>query len=177
MKKLFFGILCLPMILSYSQTSEALDFYGPVFEIEDADIDIDLNQDIKVDFDVADISKSTTEANRKFVTVARYLQLHRDPKLENNEVKAVLVVHGSAIFDLFTHEEYAAYHQEEGLKNPNYDLLTVLEEEGVDIVLCGQSAKSRKITREMMHPKVKLALSAMSMHIQLHKENYTLIKL
>lgn len=177
MKKILFTLLCLSVMFSYSQTSKDLKFYGPVFEIEDADIDVDLNQDFKIDFDVASISTSKTEANRKFVTVARHLQLHRAPELEKNVVKAVLVVHGSAIFDLFTHQEFAAYHQKEGLKNPNYDLLSVLDEEGVDIVLCGQSAKSRNITRDMMHPKVKLALSAMSMHVKLQKENYTLIKL
>ncbi len=177
MKKLIYLFLCLSFVSNYAQSSKDLEFYGPVFQIEDADIQIDLNQNFKIDFDVADASSSITDANRKFVTVARHLQLHRASELKNNEVKAVLVVHGSAIFDLLTHREYATYHNEEGLKNPNYDLLTVLDKEGVDIVLCGQSAKSRNIIREMMHPKVKLALSAMSMHVQLQKENYTLIKL
>jgi intracellular sulfur oxidation DsrE/DsrF family protein len=154
-----------------------LEYYGPVFEMEHADFEVDLNQEFKVDFDVASISASKTEANRKFVTVARYLQLHRAPDLENNHVKAVLVVHGSAIFDLFIHKEYATYHNEQGLKNPNYDLISVLDKEGVDVVLCGQSAKSRGITRRMLHPKVKLALSAMSVHLHLNKKDYTLIKL
>lgn len=177
MKIIFSYLFIFAFVWSYSQTTTDLQYYGPVFQIEDADFKVDLNQDFKVDFDVASMSPSKNEANRKFVTVARYLQLHRAPELENNRVKAVLVVHGSAIFDLLIHEKYAAYHNEEGLKNPNFDLLTVLDEEGVDIVLCGQSAKSRNITRSMIHPKVKLALSAMSVHLQLNKKNYTLIKL
>jgi len=85
------------------------------------------------------------------------------------------VVHGSAIFDLLTHEEYSKHHKQENLQNPNYDLLSSLTENNVEIILCGQTSKHRSISKNGLHPDVKIALSAMSALIQLQNEGYALI--
>ncbi|MFD0933153.1 DsrE family protein [Psychroflexus salinarum] len=162
-------------VLSFSQTSKSLESFGPVYAIENADFKTNLNQEFKAVFDVASISESKESPNQKFVTLARYLRLHQDPNLENNSVKAALVVHGSAIFDLLTHEEYAKYHKQETLKNPNYNLLSVLSEHNIDIILCGQTSKHRSIDKSKLHPDVKIALSAMSALIQLQNKDYRLI--
>jgi intracellular sulfur oxidation DsrE/DsrF family protein len=110
-----------------------------------------------------------------FQTLARYLRMHTQPELENNSVKAVMVLHGSAIYDLLTHEDYAKFHKVEGLKNPNLELLGVLSEHGVEMVLCGQTSKHRGISKEMMHPEIKIALSAMTALIELQNNDYRLI--
>lgn len=176
MKTILLSFLILTSLTAaFSQTSTELEFYGPVYEIENVDFKTDLNQEFKAVFDVAGISETKEKPNRKFVTLARYLRLHQAPELDDNSVKAALIVHGSAIFDLFTHEAYADYHKQENLKNPNYDLLSVLSEHNVDIILCGQTYKHRSIDKNKLHPDVKIALSAMSAHIQLNKQGYTLI--
>jgi intracellular sulfur oxidation DsrE/DsrF family protein len=91
-------------------------------------------------------------------------------------VKAALVIHGSAVFDLLSHDEYANYHKQADLKNPNYDLLSVLAENDVDIILCGQTSVHRSIDKSKLHPDVKIALSAMTALIHLQNEGYQLIK-
>jgi len=162
-------------ISGFSQEKTELANYGPVYAIENADFKTDLNQEFKAVFDVSKSAKKQGELNINFVTVARFLRLHKASALENNSVKAALVVHGSAIFDLLNHKGYADYHGQENLKNPNYALLSVLSDHDVDIILCGQTSSHRSVDKSKLHPKVKVALSAMSAHIDLNKQGYTLI--
>jgi intracellular sulfur oxidation DsrE/DsrF family protein len=170
----YFIIFVIP-ILGFTQTSKTLEDFGPVYEIEEPDFKVDLNQELKAVFDIAKISYSKDQPNRMFQTLARYIRIHSAPELQNNSVKAVMVLHGSAIYDLLTNEEYAKYHNQEGLKNPNLELLSLLSENNVEMVLCGQTSKHRKISKTMMHPDVKIALSAMTALIELQNKGYKLI--
>ena len=115
---------------------------------------------------------NSKKLNKKIETVARFLRMHQASELLKNNVKAALVIHGSAIYDLLSHQDYADYHNQPDLKNPNYDLLTVLAEHNVDIIVCGQTSNFRSINKNMMHPDVKIALSAMSALVQLQKEGF-----
>ena len=169
-------VLCLiATAYGYSQNTTNLNYYGPVYEILNPDFEMDLNQEIKAVFDVSTKAKKEGQLNKNFVTVARFLRLNQKSNLKSNSVKAALIVHGSAIFDLLSHSAYAEYHQKADLTNPNYDLLTVLSDHNVDIILCGQTSSHRSVDQQELHPKVKIALSAMSAHITLDKEGYTLI--
>lgn len=170
----YFIILVVPF-LGFAQTSKTLEDFGPVYEIEEADFKVNLNQEFKAVFDIAKISDSKDQPNRMFQTLARYIRLHSAPELKNNSVKAVMVLHGSAIYDLLIHEEYAKYHNQEGLKNPNLELLSLLTENNIEMVLCGQTSKHRSISKPMMHPDVKIALSAMTALIELQNKGYKLI--
>jgi intracellular sulfur oxidation DsrE/DsrF family protein len=175
MKPILLICTLLLSVLGVSQTHLSLESYGPVYDIENPDFKVDLNQEFKAVFDVANISDSKENRNRKFETVARYLRLHKAKELENNSVKAALVVHGSAIFDLLTHEEYSKHHKQENLQNPNYDLLSTFTEHNIEIILCGQTSKHRAISKKALHPDVKISLSAMSALIQLQNKGYALI--
>ncbi|MBZ9628489.1 DsrE family protein [Psychroflexus sp. CAK1W] len=176
MKLLLTPFLLLMCFLGFSQTPKSLESYGPVYDIENADYKTNLNQEFKAVFDVASISDYEDQPNRKFVTIARFLRLHQAAELENNSVKATLVVHGSAIFDLLNHKEYAIYHEEKNSQNPNYELLSILSEHNVDIILCGQTAAHRSIDRSKLHPDVKIELSAMTALSRLQNEGYALIQ-
>ena len=175
MKKIVLSLVLLVCIQTFAQNSTDLEFYGPVYEIEDADFKIDLNQEFKAVFDIASISADRQSRNKKIETVARFIRMHKSPQLKNNAVNAAIVIHGSAVYDLLSHEEYAKFHNQDRLKNPNYDLLTALSKHDVDIILCGQTSKSRSVDKDMIHPEVKIALSAMSALIQLQKNGFTTI--
>ncbi|WP_317164168.1 DsrE family protein [Psychroflexus aurantiacus] len=118
---------------------------------------------------------SKEKPNQNFITIARYLRLPQATELENNSVKAALVVHGSAIFDLLDHQAYALHHNEKNLRNPNYELLSILSEHKVDLILCGPTSRHRSIDRSKLHPDVKIALSAMTTLIHFQKEGYTIL--
>lgn len=176
MKLLLTPFLLVICFLGFSQTPKSLESYGPVYDIENADIKTDLNKEFKAVFDVSSISDYKNQPNRKFVTIARYLRLHQAPELENNSVKAALVVHGSAIFDLLNHDAYALHHKEKNLQNPNYELLSILSDHNVDIILCGQTAAHRSIDKSKLHSDVKIELSAMTSLSRLQNKGYALIQ-
>jgi intracellular sulfur oxidation DsrE/DsrF family protein len=46
---------------------------------------------------------------------------------------------------------------------------------GVKIYLCGQTAAFKGYGAEEFHPAVTIALSAMTVHVRLQSEGYTLI--
>ncbi len=59
--------------------------------------------------------------------------------------------------------------------NPNTAMLKALGDAGVTIYLCGQSAAHRGYGVEELNPAVTMALSAMTAHVRLQSEGYTLI--
>jgi intracellular sulfur oxidation DsrE/DsrF family protein len=87
-------------------------------------------------------------------------------------LEMAVVVHGPAAKDLLND---AAYKARFGVENPNTGLLTGLGKAGTEIYLCGQTAAYRGFTAEELHPSVIMALSAMTAHVQLQSEDYTLI--
>jgi len=84
-------------------------------------------------------------------------------------VKAAVVVHGPAGWELVDHQAYEKRH---GVTNPNAELIAELQAAGVRIVLCGQTAASRGIPRSELLDGVETALSAMTAFLVLQDQGY-----
>ena len=63
------------------------------------------------------------------------------------------------------------------MDNPNRELVESLLGAGVEVIMCGQSSKTRGLPKEDLIPGVKIALSAMTANIQLQNQGYRPIKL
>ncbi|RDV25505.1 hypothetical protein DXV75_09405 [Alteromonas aestuariivivens] len=124
----------------------------------------------QVVFDVAEGGKPG-ELNRRFNSLARFLNMHvgHGAVLENLDL--VLVVHGSATLDLLNDEQYQARKSQ---KNANAGLLAALQKAGVKVWVCGQSAAGHEVEEADLLPGVEVALSAMTAHAQLQQQGYTL---
>ncbi|MBU2978090.1 DsrE family protein [Alteromonas sp. C1M14] len=111
------------------------------------------------------------EINRKFDTLARFINMHvaNGAKLEN--IHLAIVVHGSATFDVLSN---AAYKQIKGVDNANTPLLQALLSKGVRVLVCGQSATAKDISANMLEKGVEVELSAMTAHAHLQQQGYTL---
>lgn len=111
------------------------------------------------------------DINRKFDTLARFINMHvaNGAKLEN--IHLAIVVHGSATFDVLS---YAAYKQIKGVDNANTPLIQGLLNKGVRFIVCGQSAAAKDISADMLEKGVEVELSAMTAHARLQKQGYTL---
>jgi intracellular sulfur oxidation DsrE/DsrF family protein len=83
-----------------------------------------------------------------------------------------VVVHGQGANDFLTDEAYEKRFME---PNPNTQLLQQLHEAGVKIYLCSQTALFRGMAPEEFNPAVTMAVSAMTSHVRLQHEGYTLI--
>ncbi len=146
--------------------------FGGVYQVADQDFELDTNGVFKVVFDVGRTFEANDRPNPLIETAARFLNMHAQNGVKPENMKVALVVHGSASQDILTDK---AYHKKHGIDNPNTPLIKALNDAGVDIILCGQTAGYRNITRSDALREVKFALSAMTALIQLQNNEYRLI--
>lgn len=162
-------------VQSHSQKPPQIENYGSVFNIDNPDFKTDTLQSFKTVFDVGRAFEETEKTNKLLESAARFIRLHREAGVPINQIQVALVIHGSAVFDLLNHTDYQSIRESKEAFNPNYDLITALTQEGVEIILCGQTASFRKIDKTQLHPDVKIALSAMTALVQLQNEGFRLI--
>ena len=143
--------------------------YGPVATIEGRDT-IPQDTQFKVSFDVSDRAEAG-ELNRNLVSAARFLNMHTEAGVPVENISLAFVIHGSAVQDVTN-----AAHFDEGndVPNANAALISKLIEHGVEIHVCGQSAAFQGVTKEDLLPGVRMSLSAMTAHVLLQQEGYTL---
>lgn len=98
--------------------------------------------------------------NQQLTTIARFLNLSARNGVPNERVRAAGVVHGSGWMSLLSDSAYGARFS--GKPNPSKQLVEELLANGVQLVLCGQTAGFRGVKREELLPGVQLAISAMS---------------
>ncbi|MEO9513689.1 MAG: DsrE family protein [Flavobacteriaceae bacterium] len=170
---LFFSLIC---IGGYSQEKTAgpvIKDYGPVWFIENTDFKTDTEAHFKVVFDIMDSPESHKEINRSIETAARFLNMHVQGGVPKSQLKVALVIHGKAAKDII---ENTGYQSRYGTVNPNYNMVKELMDAGVEVILCGQSSKSRNLPKQELIPGVQISLSAMTALIQLQNNGYRLIK-
>ncbi len=142
---------------------------GAAFEISDPDFVTPEGQVYKLAFEMARPAESPEELNVILNSVARYLNMHAMAGVPGDQVRAAVVVHGAAGWEMLGHEAYRAHY---GVDNPNVDLIRELTEAGVQVILCGQTAAMRGIPREGLADGVKVALSAMTAFLVLQEEGF-----
>lgn len=147
--------------------------FGETFEVESIDIKTDTSVTHKVIFDVSQSSENKSVINKYIITAARFLNMHANEGMKKEQLKVAMTIHGGAWQDVLNNE---AYKEKFGVDNPNLELINALTEAGADIIICGQTASFRGITKENANPNVKFALSAMTALLQYQNNGYTFIK-
>jgi intracellular sulfur oxidation DsrE/DsrF family protein len=153
-------------------TGPVIEAYGPVFSAPEGAYNLKKDTHYKVTMDVSASVDNPQDLNRHFESAARFLNMHARNGVEPENIDFAIVVHGAAAKDLLNDEAYKARFEQ---SNPNTALLNALGEVGVKIYLCGQSAAYREIKTQDLNPAAEMALSAMSAHVRLQSEGYTLI--
>jgi intracellular sulfur oxidation DsrE/DsrF family protein len=126
------------------------------------------NTKFKVVFDVA--SGERGELNRKFDSLARFINMHAAAGVSKENIELALVVHGKASLDLL---DNLNYEKKYSLDNPNTSLLNALMEHNVRVILCGQSAAAHQIDASQLIKGVEVELSAMTAHALLQQAGYS----
>ena len=135
--------------------------HGRVAPVENAE-PIPADVRLRVVFDVAEAGQADG-VNRRFETVARFLNMHAAAGVPSARLEAALVVHGAAARELTRTED-----------NANAALVEALIANGVRIYLCGQTAAYYDIKAEDLLPGVRMALSALTANALLQQQGYTL---
>ncbi len=162
------------LIFSQQKSKEGniITKYGKTYEVVNPDFKTNKQQDLKAVFDIGRTFKDSSKINPLFNTAARYLNMHAEAEVPLKNLKVALVVHGSAANDVLNDSKYKIKY---GIDNPNTPLLSALSKKGVQIILCGQTAAYRNITKQDALPQVQIALSAMTALVQLQNQHYRLI--
>lgn len=155
-----------------SQTGPVIESYGPVYDVPAGSWNLKQDTHYKVSMDVSATADFSGDLNRRLESAARFMNLHARNGIDPKNIEFAIVVHGSAGKDLLRDAAYEARFDE---PNPNTAMLAALHEAGVKIYLCGQTAAHRGFATQDLNPAVSLALSAMTAHVRLQSEGYTLI--
>lgn len=146
----------------------AIPGFGKIATVE-SDMPLAADAVWKHSFDVAEAEKG--KLNRGIESAARFVNMMVEAGVDRDRVKAAVVIHGAATFDVANDARYAAKYQ--GLKNPNAALIKALVDSGVDIWVCGQSAARNDVAKADLLPGVKMALSAITAHAELQRQGYS----
>jgi intracellular sulfur oxidation DsrE/DsrF family protein len=150
--------------------------FGAVTEVPAADFVIPEGMPLQVAFDVSQAAP-VGQPSRTFNSAARFINMHAAAGIAPDDVRVAIVVHGRASVDVLSHEAWAARdwgEEDRGERNPTAELIAQLVDQGVRVIVCGQSATGMGITKEDLAPGVELALSAMTAHAVLQRQGYTL---
>ena len=167
-----FLIFLFPILIFSQKKGQVITDFGKTYEVVNPDFKTDLTNEMKAVFDVGRSFKDSTKVNPLINTAARFLNMHVDAGVSKDRLSVAIVIHGAAAKDILTNKKYNSRF---GIENPNAKLITDLHNNGVQIILCGQTAAYRAIDRSDVLPEIQFALSAMTALVQLQNENYRLI--
>ncbi|MEJ2113216.1 MAG: DsrE family protein [Flavobacteriaceae bacterium] len=179
MKKIsvLLGALLLSSIVTAQQPKKVkgtiIKNYGETFEIVNPEYKTEIDSEFKVIFDVDKSSEDTSKVNRYIEVAANFLNMHANAGMKPEQLKVAMTIHASAWKDVLNND---AYKERFGVENPNLELINELSDAGVDIIICGQAAAKRDMTREEIIPNVKIALSATTAIIQYQNKGYRFVK-
>jgi intracellular sulfur oxidation DsrE/DsrF family protein len=141
-------------------TGPVIEDYGPVADVQSA-LPVPADAVLRHTFDVAKRAEDGA-LNRTLVSAARFINMHARAGVHADRIKVAVVVHGTAVHDVAGEAPASA------------GLVAALVDQGVQILVCGQSAAYYDVTTDDLLPGVEMALSAMTAHALLQQQGYTL---
>ena len=130
---------------------------------------LDPSQQFKAIFDVVPGGRDG-ERNARFDSAARYMNLLVAHGVPRENVHVAIVVHGPSIWDVTSDEAY--HRKSSGEGNPSRAIVEAMLAEGVQFIVCGQSALGQGITNDDLLPGVTMALSQTVATSVLHQQGY-----
>jgi len=151
-----------------TQAGPIIESGGAVFRVSPT-FETPMDLEYKVAYEVSSAASQPDRVNQSFNTPARFLNMHAQAGIPADKVHVAVVVHGGAVFELLDDE---AYRERNGVANPNTALLRELIDNGTPVIVCGQSAASRRLPLDHLIPGVQVALSAMTAFVVLQERGY-----
>lgn len=153
-------------------TGPAIPDHGPVAPKPADAFNLVPGESYRVVFDVSFGAKDEHVLNRRLESVARFVNLHARAGIDPADLEIEVVTHGGTTFDVLSR---VAYRQRFEVEHPNADLLEAIQNAGVTIYLCGQSASAHGIGADELAPGVVMAQSAMTVLVRRQAEGWALL--
>ncbi|WP_370191085.1 DsrE family protein [Qipengyuania sp.] len=154
--------------MSAFTTGPVFEDFGPHAAIEGI-AQVPADTEFSVAFDATEPAKDG-ERNKSIESAARFINMHVAAGVPEDNIRVAVVVHGKAVFDLLDAEARAAHELAE---NGSAAMIREMLDQGVRIIVCGQSATAHGVSQDQLIPGVEMALSAMTAHALLQQAGYT----
>jgi intracellular sulfur oxidation DsrE/DsrF family protein len=158
--------------ITQTKAGPVINEYGQVFTVNDADLLLDKDQKYKVIFDVYTDDKKPSNINPLINTVARFMNMHGQNGVPEQNMDLVIVLHGAATKDALSD---TAFNKSYKRNNPNSGLMAALKNKNVKIYVCGQSLLSKGYNNEDVSEDVQVSLSALTALVKYQTDGYQLI--
>lgn len=174
MRAAILGMMLLMATPLAAQEGPMIEGFGRSFAVEEAELKPDPSLRYRVVFDVMGAARDAKEPHQGFERVARMANL-----LSTNGVKVmpgdlVITVHGPAVRALLTDAAHAK--RNDGAANVSAGLVKALIAAGIEVRLCGQSARALGVTREDLLPGVHIDTAAITTMATLQLKGYAIIQ-
>jgi intracellular sulfur oxidation DsrE/DsrF family protein len=170
---MIFSVCSAALLADEPSLGPAIEGYGPTYPIDGRDVPLEEGAVYKAVFDAATYSDDKTSLNTRFVSVARYLNMHARNGVPVENMDLAVVVHGRALKSVMNND---AYQTRYGSDNPNLELLMKLHDAGVKFYICGQSMAFGGVEKSELASPAKVGLSAMTMMTVLQNDGYALLQ-
>ena len=171
----YIACLCMVIVLPAAASNNSFT-NGPVFKDygENAVVEGGLaspeSQKFKVLFDISDRNE-TDKPHIEFDGVARFINMHVRAGVLLENIDIAMVIHGGASTDIMTPK---AFEKQFNKAQPSLALVKELQDAGVRIILCGQTAAHHGLSKQDLVEGVEISLSAMTADALLQQQGYTL---
>ncbi len=163
MKKLTNTLLLLTFACTCGLAQERINpivpSFGGIYAIPEATVVPDSIMDYKIVIDCKTGGEKPSDYSFALHNVARMLNLHEAGGGFHDQMTVVLAIHGDATYAVM---DNIAYKQKFGVENPNIDLIRELKVAGVQLTVCGQSLRARKINTRTVLAEVDIATSMLT---------------
>lgn len=130
----------------------------------------DPNRMYKVVFDIGKAAPKPDQVSPGLKTIATYVNTLAKWGVPADHRKIAVILHKGGEDMIFTNEAYK--RRNEGLDNPNIELIKKLTAAGVSFRVCGQGVTFKKIDRKEILPEVEVDLWAMVAMVNLQLDGY-----
>lgn len=134
--------------------------YGRILDLEDVDLKPDPDMEYKILIEQVFDMNNGKQTQFAATNVARLINLHAIGGVKKENLKVVVVIHAEATNSVVNNEAYKEKYK--GNDNPYIGLYEELAQNGVELIVCGQSLEMYGHKREDLIPQVKVATSALT---------------
>lgn len=160
MKRFITLFLVLVSIVGYSQHKGLIvENYGLIYKMSQPDYKFETDKEYKIIFDIFTDSEDHAEVNKSLNKVVNYVNLFKEQGVPDENIKAVVILHGSATKNVLDDVAYKRFFKTE---NPNKKLINSLNEANVELLVSRQSYDGNAFKKEDKLSPVKMAISAMA---------------
>lgn len=171
-----FVVLVFTLLNAYSTQAQEAKYpivkdFGGIYEIPGAENpDPEMTYNIVIDLKTNQPDKG--RLNPGLNNVARMMNLHGLGGVSTQNLHVTVAIHGGATEVILNNE---AYRKNNGVDNPNLELIEALKESGAKLYVCGQSLLARGYKQEEVNQEVTIGLSMLTVVTEHMHKGYKLL--